>query len=97
MDRSGEPVGSRELDAAVAACLSSLRRARGVSQEVLGEELGHDQSFVSKVEHGHRRVTVSEGLRWAAALGMSLDELLAALVPLWSEHLETSSIWEREE
>jgi transcriptional regulator with XRE-family HTH domain len=95
MERSGSSEGPRELEAAIAAYLASLRRARGVSQDTLGAELAHDQSFVSKIEHGRRRVTLSEALRWAAALGLTFDELSAGLSELWWQHVETSSIWER--
>lgn len=97
MARAGTPDAPGELDAAIAGYLAGLRRVRGVSQEALGSELGHDQSFVSKIEHGQRRVTVSEMLLWAAALGVVFEELCSGLAPLSSRHVETSSIWEREE
>ena len=97
MEHPGTSDGPSELDTAIAGYLAGLRRARGVSQEALGAELGRDQSFVSKIEHGQRRVTVSEALLWAAALGATFEELCAGLAPLWARHVETSSIWEREQ
>jgi transcriptional regulator with XRE-family HTH domain len=96
MKQWGTSGGPTELDTAIASYLAGLRRDRGVSQETLGAELGHDQSFVSKIEHGQRRVTVSEALLLGAALGVTFEELCAGLAPLWSLHVETSSIWERE-
>ena len=96
MEQSGASDGPSDLDTAIAGYLADLRRVRGVSQEALGAELGHDQSFVSKIEHGQRRVTVSEVLLWGAALGVAFEEICAGLAPLWSRHVETSSIWERD-
>ena len=85
------------FEAAIADYLAALRIARDVPQAVLGAELGRDQSYVSKIEHCQRRVTVAEALRWADALGLSFDEFASGLRPLWEKHVETRSIWEREE
>lgn len=85
------------LEAAVGSYLATLRQAKGVSQAALGAELGHDQSYVSKIEHAQRRVSLVEALRWADALGVSLEELCAGLRPVWAGHVETTSIWEREQ
>lgn len=85
-----------ELERRIAHLAAQLRERRGVSQAALAEELGHDQSFVSKVEHGERRMTVAELLRWAEALGISFTELSRELHAVWSELVKTESIWERE-
>lgn len=85
-----------ELERRIAELLARLRERRGVSQAALAEELGHQQSFVSKVEHGQRRVTAADLLRWAAALGVPFRELSRELEAIWSEIVDTQSIWERE-
>jgi transcriptional regulator with XRE-family HTH domain len=90
---------SRELDdleARIAELAAELRQRRGISQAALAEELGHDQSFVSKVEHRQRRMTVGELLHWAEALGITFAELSRELESVWTELVETQSIWERE-
>lgn len=96
MKRTLSPGTSNDLDHAVGQLLFRLRSERDVSQASLGEELGYDQAFVSKVEHAQRRVSLSEVLRWAAALGVSYDHLSRRVEELWVEHVETQSIWERE-
>jgi transcriptional regulator with XRE-family HTH domain len=85
-----------ELERSLAELAARLRERRSVSQAALAEELGHDQSFVSKIEHGQRRITVAELLQWAAALGTPFSELTRELRTVWSEVVETESIWKRE-
>jgi transcriptional regulator with XRE-family HTH domain len=84
------------LERRIAQLAAQLRERRGVSQAALAEELGHDQSFVSKIERGQRRMTVAELLRWAEALGTSFTELSRELYAVWCELVKTESIWERE-
>jgi transcriptional regulator with XRE-family HTH domain len=84
-----------ELERRIARLAAELRERSGVSQAALGEELGHDQSSVSKIEHGLRRITVAELLRWAAALGTSFTELSGELQTIWADLVQTESIWER--
>lgn len=88
--------GDAQFERDLAALAARLREERGVSQTALAEELGHEQSFVSRVEHAQRRLTVGELLRWAAALGVPFRTLAAELERLWHDHIATESIWERE-
>jgi transcriptional regulator with XRE-family HTH domain len=88
--------GDAELERRIAQLAAQLRERRGISQTALAEELGHDQSFVSKIEHGQRRMTVAELLRWSEALGTSFTELSRELRRVWSELVKTESIWQRE-
>jgi transcriptional regulator with XRE-family HTH domain len=85
-----------ELERRIAHLAAQLRERRGMSQAALAAELGHDQSFVSRIEHGQRRMTVAELLRWAEALGTSFTELSRELRGVWSELVKTESIWQRE-
>ena len=68
------------------ARLRAARKDAGISQKRLGELIGKEQSFVSKVETCERRLDVIEAARWCAALNIRLDETLpAAARKLWEE------------
>ncbi|HVB43099.1 MAG TPA: ImmA/IrrE family metallo-endopeptidase [Streptosporangiaceae bacterium] len=56
--------------------IAALREARGMTGEELGAALGLSRSQVSKVEHGTRRLDVSEVAAVADALDVSLAEVL---------------------
>ncbi|HUY52480.1 MAG TPA: XRE family transcriptional regulator [Streptosporangiaceae bacterium] len=58
------------------ARIAALREARGMTGEELGAALGLSRSQVSKVEHGTRRLDVSEVAAVADALEASLAEVL---------------------
>jgi Zn-dependent peptidase ImmA (M78 family)/transcriptional regulator with XRE-family HTH domain len=60
----------------IGARISALREARGMTGEELGEALGLSRSQVSKIEHGIRRLDVSEVAALADALEVSLAEVL---------------------
>ncbi|MDR2986966.1 MAG: ImmA/IrrE family metallo-endopeptidase [Nocardiopsaceae bacterium] len=61
-----------ELGARIAA----LREARGIKGAELGAALGLSRSQISKIEHGTRRLDVSEVAAIADALDISLAEVL---------------------
>src|SRR5438552_1193699 len=84
------------LERRIAELAAQLRDRREISQTTLAEELGREQSFVSKIENGQRRMTAAELLRWADALGASFTELSRELRSVWEEHVKTESIWQRE-
>lgn len=63
---------AKELGARVAA----LREARGMTGQELGDALGLSRSQVSKIEHGARRLEVSELAEIADTFEVSLAELL---------------------
>lgn len=56
--------------------LKAARKAAGLSQKQLGERLGVDQAFLSRVENGANEGTVSFWCDAAEALGTTLDALL---------------------
>lgn len=58
------------------ARIAGLREARGMTGQGLGDVLGLSRSQVSKIEHGTRRLEVSELAAIADALEVSLAELL---------------------
>lgn len=58
------------------ARLRNTRKRRNLSQRQLGERLGKDQTFISKVETCERRIDVIEAARWCAALDLRLEDVL---------------------
>lgn len=96
MTSGPKSTSEQELSVRVGRLAARLREGRGVSQAALAGELRHDQSFVSRIEHGDRRMSVTELLRWADALGVSFSELSRELRAVWVESVKTESIWQRE-
>jgi len=82
-ENAGKLPAETDRTSRLATWLCELRESRGVSQEALADSLGLGQSIVSRVERGHRRVTVPELLSWAEALGVSWGELSSGLRELW--------------
>lgn len=58
------------------AHLRHARKRQNLSQQQLGERLGKEQTFVSKVETCERRLDVIEAAKWCAALGLCLEDVL---------------------
>jgi len=57
--------------------IKALREQRQMTQAVLGEALGIDQSAISRVEDGARALTAAELAGASSALGVTIDVLLA--------------------
>jgi transcriptional regulator with XRE-family HTH domain len=70
------PIEHRE---AVAKLLRNLRNERSLKQEDLAARLSRPQSFVSKYEHGQRRLDVLELREVLQALGSTLSAFAARL------------------
>ncbi|HWT92526.1 MAG TPA: helix-turn-helix transcriptional regulator [Solirubrobacteraceae bacterium] len=63
---------------ALGRAVRELRVARGLNQRELGERVGHNQrSYIGHVEQGRRNATYETLSAIAAALGVSLSELVA--------------------
>jgi transcriptional regulator with XRE-family HTH domain len=86
----------RALEQRIASMLAALRKERGISQQALALELGRDQTVISRIENGQRRVTVPELFEWADALGVPFQRVAEELEAISRELVETQSIWERE-
>lgn len=59
------------------AALAEIRREKGVLQEELATRLGKDQSLISNVERGHRRIDVLELYAIARALNIEPIDMFA--------------------
>ncbi|MFH8597515.1 helix-turn-helix domain-containing protein [Streptomyces rimosus] len=64
------------MDTTVRMRIRSLRKARGWSLDNLAERAGISPSQLSRIETGHRRLSLDQLTAIAAALGKSLDELV---------------------
>jgi transcriptional regulator with XRE-family HTH domain len=84
------------LSEAIARMLRELRRRHGLSQAQVAAALGRDQSLVSRLESGARRVTVDDFLLVAAAAGASFKEVTEELARAWEFVPHPESIWARE-
>ena len=60
----------------IGTLIASLREQQGWSQRALARWVGLDQSAVSRIEAGRRRLSADELQRFADALHVSADELL---------------------
>lgn len=57
--------------------LKEARKAAGMTQEHVAEELGRPQSFVSKVETGERRIDPTELEKFARLYGKPITYFLS--------------------
>lgn len=59
--------------------LIELRTAAGITQAVLAERLQWEQTHISRVERGVRRLDVLELRRWVQAMGVPLPVFIERL------------------
>lgn len=76
MSQSGDLPGL--LDA-LGAKINQLRGAQNISQQQLADAANLDRAYISGVENGKRNISLGALLRIAAALSVSIEELLAGL------------------
>lgn len=67
---------TREVDAEFGRQVRVAREGNGWSQARLAQEIGLDASGVSRLEAGRKKLGLSEAVRIAEALGVSLDRLM---------------------
>ncbi|MBS9525906.1 helix-turn-helix transcriptional regulator [Litoribacter alkaliphilus] len=60
--------------------LREIRENAGITQKELAQELGTDQTFISKVETGERRLDVIELKSLCDALGIDFQEFIKELL-----------------
>lgn len=68
--------------AAVLEQLKAGRLAAGLTQSALSKRLGKPQPFISKVEHGVRRIDVVEFCSIALAIGLRPQPIVDSLVSI---------------
>lgn len=59
--------------------LIQLRKNSGLTQSELAERIGVDQSFISKVERGERRLDIVEFILYCRPLKASPSEIIKTL------------------
>ena len=70
--------------------LHLARKSRQISQETAGEEIGRDQSAISRIESGDRPVSTLELLRLAALYGQPAEWFIDSRFSLGLEEPSTS-------
>ena len=84
---------STNFDRALGQFLAELRERSGLSQEALGAAVRRDQSVVSKIESGARRVAVADLLAWLQALGIELADIVTDLQSV-DPGPQATSLWD---
>jgi len=77
-----------EASKKLGAGLADARRDAGLLQEDLAARLGKDQSVISNIERGHRRVDVLELYAIARALQVEPVELFARVTGSFPRQIE---------
>ena len=67
---SGEPIKAFGL------VIKQMRKARGLSQELLADEASLDRTFISQLETGTKQASLTTIFRLASALQVEASELL---------------------
>lgn len=67
---------AREKDKLLGAAVANARKAKGLSQGALARVVGFDQTTISKIETGRRRLGVLEFLELAHVLDLDYGQLL---------------------
>lgn len=62
------------------SALREVRRCKGVTQVALSQRLGKDQSYISNIERGQRRLDVIEFAAIATAIDEDPSTLFAQLI-----------------
>jgi transcriptional regulator with XRE-family HTH domain len=68
-----------DLDAVIRARIRGLRLARGWSLDALAARCHMSASTLSRIETGHRRISVDQLVPLARALGSTLDQLVESV------------------
>ena len=70
------------------AVLVSARKAAGLSQVALGRRIGKEQTFISQVERGIRRLDVVEFYVFARAIGVEPVSLFGRVADVMPAKIE---------
>lgn len=87
----------REFRKFIGAELATRRTAMGIPQSALADELGLDQSAVSRAENGDREFSLFEALEWMDALGYEDSEKTHLIIENWNSNgARTKGYWQNE-
>lgn len=75
-----DPVLAGQLRA-IGDNIHELRRERGLTQEALADAAGLHRTYIGSVERGERNLAVGNLFALAAALGVTITELISGDVP----------------
>jgi len=67
----------------LAETLSQARKEAGLHQADVAARMGSDQTIISNIERGQRRIDVLEFRNFAQAIGRDPVELYRALIERW--------------
>jgi transcriptional regulator with XRE-family HTH domain len=76
MPRASPTHAGHPVLVAFGASVREARKERGISQEELAYRSGVDRSYMSSIERGEQNVGLMSMTRVAAALGVTLSELV---------------------
>ena len=82
LTKDGNKDSAKALNRALGRRLAHFRNLRGYSQRELARRVGVVQVVISDYEVGKLRITAEMALRFAAALDVSIDELLQPSKPI---------------
>lgn len=91
MSGYGRTVG---FDAELGKLMAAWRREHGLTQERLGAAIGVDQTVISRLESGERRIDVHLLLTTLGALDLELADVAEEIASLVKEE-RPPSLWQR--
>ena len=75
-----------ELEQKLISWIVTKRKEIGLSQEYFAQLIGLDQTAVSKIELGKRRLSLTESLKALTSLGLDIDEASELIKTLYQEN-----------
>lgn len=85
-------IGLDEASRAISKSLTIFRERKGISQEALATQLGRSQSYIAKIETGHRKVSLTEFLTICSSLEVSFIDLSTEIQNIYNA-IQSKSLW----
>ena len=83
-------------DKEIGKILKDIRINKGISQELLAQQLNKGQSDIAKIESGRKKLIFIDFLLWCKNLGMSITETTSIIDQNFKELWSTKSLWSDE-
>lgn len=77
--------------------IARLRKEKGITQVELAKRIGIRQAMVSTYEHDSLRLSAEMAMRFALALGVSIEEVLSTKTPPHPAHRPSRKVMRRME